>query len=447
MTRFARARGAAASNERVEEEATPWHQMVSQMPSMTTYQSGGNNRDVEDLDGDVAVSDDAEEFLDDSSFKHKDNGLGTKDESSSSEESDHDVDDGSANTPSIPAGPTAVLKELETIETKKKRPRKQNKCLNCKQKGHLKRDCPDLPEARRKELQELVEMKIERKGKGTGRKKNKRKNNPDENVDGNSPPSNKKQKFNEASENRALSNKGTKTSENRSNNVRDKNNRSLKDITGQTVGEGEGLFQGFRVKKHDVMRLQKLQKQLKGDKSLNVEEINATLKRERRKAERDLAKFIKMVCFNCRKPGHLLVDCPETALSSNETKSMKGPKSNSHCFKCGDANHTSKECVSKLKGADAYQFATCFICKQVGHLAKSCPDNPKGMYPKGGGCKFCGSVEHLKSDCTRKAEKDKRQEVRLNTIRNKTLGIEEVEAPKVKSTNKLSVKAPKVVAF
>ena len=80
-------------------------------------------------------------------------------------------------------------------------------------------------------------------------------------------------------------------------------------------------------------------------------------------------------------------------------------------------------------------------------MAKSCPDNPKGMYPKGGGCKFCGSVEHLKSDCTRKAEKDKRQEVRLNTIRNNTLGIEEVEAPRVKSTNKLSVKAPKVVAF
>ena len=166
-------------------------------------------------------------------------------------------------------------------------------------------------------------MKIERKGKGTGRKKSKRRNDPDENVDGNSPPSHKRQKFNETSENRAFSGKASKTSENRSNNFRDKNNRSLIDITGQIVGEGEGLFQGFRVKKQDVIRLQKLQKQLKGDKSINVEEVNATLKRERRKAERDLAKFHKMVCFNCRKPGHLLVDCPETALSSNETKSIK----------------------------------------------------------------------------------------------------------------------------
>ena len=105
--------------------------------------------------------------------------------------------------------------------------------------------------------------------------------------------------------------------------------------------------------------------------------------------------------------------------------------------------------MSKLKGADAYRFAVCFICKEVGHLAKSCPDNPKGLYPKGGGCKFCGSVEHLKADCTRKAEKDKRQEVSLNTIsmRNKNLGIEEVEFPASKSTQKVNVKKLKVVSF
>ena len=29
-----------------------------------------------------------------------------------------------------------------------------------------------------------------------------------------------------------------------------------------------------------------------------------------------------------------------------------------------------------------------FNCLQTGHLAKACPDNPRGLYPKGGGCRF-----------------------------------------------------------
>lgn len=133
----------------------------------------------------------------------------------------------------------------------------------------------------------------------------------------------------------------------------------------------------------------------------------------------------------------------------NGLKINKDGKSTTHCFKCGDTNHTSRECVSKLKGADAYKFAVCFICKEVGHLAKSCPDNPKGLYPKGGGCKLCGSVEHLKADCVRKVEKDKRQEVTLNTItmRNKKLGLEEVEIPMLKSSGKKEIKKTKTVAF
>ena len=128
---------------------------------------------------------------------------------------------------------------------------------------------------------------------------------------------------------------------------------------------------------------------------------------------------------------------------------LKDGITKTHCFKCGEDSHTSKDCVSKLKGADAYRFAVCFICKEVGHLAKSCSDNPKGLYPKGGGCKFCGSVEHLKADCTRKAQKDKRQEVTLNTItmRNKKLGIEEVEIPALKSAPNHNVKKLKVVSF
>ncbi len=46
-----------------------------------------------------------------------------------------------------------------------------------------------------------------------------------------------------------------------------------------------------------------------------------------------------------------------------------------------------------------FPFATCFICKERGHLTRSCPDNPRGLYPQGGGCKQCGSVEHLSANC------------------------------------------------
>ena len=51
-------------------------------------------------------------------------------------------------------------------------------------------------------------------------------------------------------------------------------------------------------------------------------------------------------------------------------------------FQCGSSEHTSRDCESRLKGADAFAFATCFICRETGHLAKACPDNPKGIYPK-----------------------------------------------------------------
>jgi hypothetical protein len=46
-----------------------------------------------------------------------------------------------------------------------------------------------------------------------------------------------------------------------------------------------------------------------------------------------------------------------------------------------------------------FPYAKCFICGEIGHLTRSCPDNPRGLYPRGGGCKICGSVEHLKANC------------------------------------------------
>ena len=208
----------------------------------------------------------------------------------------------------------------ENVRSKKKRQRKKDKCLNCKQKGHLKRECPELSEERRKELQELVEMKIERKGHGTGRKKNKRKSE-DQNVNDNDKhckKNNKRAKYEEDSEqlqshktNKSNHVSGKNSSANSRGKAVNSHKKILKDRTGTVVGVGEGLFQGFRVKEQDVKRLQKLQKQLKSDKTLKDEDLNETLKRERRKAERELAKANKMVCYNCRKHGHVLADCPD----------------------------------------------------------------------------------------------------------------------------------------
>ena len=85
--------------------------------------------------------------------------------------------------------------------------------------------------------------------------------------------------------------------------------------------------------------------------------------------------------------------------------------------------------------------ATCNI--QL--LIQACPDNPKGLYPKGGGCVFCGSVEHLKRDCPRKVEKDMAQGVRVGTITN---DLEEEPMMHVGKVKKIKEKkVGKVVAF
>merc|ERR1711874_725867 len=162
--------------------------------------------------------------------------------------------------------------------------------------------------------------------------------------------------------------------------------------------------------------------------------------------------FKKKVCLNCRKEGHWLAQCP---LASNDGVVRKKSKNDDQelkpnsglCFKCGALDHTSKECKSKLKGENAFRFAVCFICKEQGHLAKACPDNPKGLYPNGGGCVFCGSVEHLKRDCPRKVEKDVKQGVRVGMMDGQGLEEEPLLGGNIFSKKIKKVKPGKVVAF
>jgi len=442
MTRWARSKGSAASNERTEEEATPWSQLVAGI------RRNAAESNVEDIEGqdDFEVGDDEQPQTEavDNGRPAANKGQATADNEKDGDDDEEEDEDEKEDIEETVSGEKKEKKKVELIEQseeptekskKKKKKRSQDKCLNCKEKGHLKKECPQLTEERRKELQELYTMKIERKGHGTGRKKNKRKA-----ADALGGDNDKKEQEvgeeggEDAPNNEASSSSSSPTKKPR----REKGGgergdgkkwkgreggrgpappkKPLVDITGQTVQEDEGLFQGFRVKKEAVKKLKSMQAQLKAEERPETE-IAETMKRERRKAERELAKFRKMVCFNCRQSGHLLIDCPQQKKENSGGDASKVQAGN-HCFKCGSKDHTSKDCVSKRKGKDAYAFATCFICKETGHLAKSCPDNPRGLYPKGGGCRFCGSVEHLKADCSRKIQKDEKLEVKVGMMSN-----------------------------
>ncbi|XP_050299013.1 DNA ligase 1-like [Anthonomus grandis grandis] len=174
----------------------------------------------------------------------------------------------------------------------------------------------------------------------------------------------------------------------------DKEHQSKKDKPEKMIINGKeieiGYVEGFPVKKEDADRLKRLRKEMIS-KGLPRSEINASLKLERRRAEKALAREKKFVCFNCRKSGHNLSECPEL------DKDQVAQTGTGICFKCGSTEHTHFEC-KVVRGLD-YKFATCFICQEQGHIAKQCPDNQRGLYPKGGSCKVCGDVTHLKKDC------------------------------------------------
>ncbi|XP_057674728.1 zinc finger CCHC domain-containing protein 9 isoform X2 [Corythoichthys intestinalis] len=66
-------------------------------------------------------------------------------------------------------------------------------------------------------------------------------------------------------------------------------------------------------------------------------------RRENRRIKRQTDKKSQMLCFNCRKPGHGLADCPE---AERERETGAGI-----CYRCGSAEHDIQRCRAKVDPA------------------------------------------------------------------------------------------------
>ncbi|KAG1661119.1 Zinc finger CCHC domain-containing protein 9 [Nymphon striatum] len=218
------------------------------------------------------------------------------------------------------------------------------------------------------------------------------------------------------------------------------NELEARNPVGKKLVEKRKIIKGVNKNKNGYIDLdpevEKSIQKLKGtlwNKGFSGEEIRGVIRKERRHAEIVKKREMKKVCFNCRKPGHNLSDCPEISSSADQSTGI--------CFKCGSTEHSIMQCHIKTSN---FPFAKCFICGEQGHLSRKCPDNPRGLYPNGGCCKNCGSVEHFKKDCPKL--QDKATELFVEKI-SSNASVDAERFNVVKKDTSDAVKMKKVVKF
>lgn len=100
----------------------------------------------------------------------------------------------------------------------------------------------------------------------------------------------------------------------------------------------------------------------------------------------------------------------------------------------------------KVTQSQNFRYAVCFVCNEQGHIARQCSLNPQGQYPKGGSCHLCGEVTHLRKDCPKEFEEKPSSIVTVEKINS--VGLEDVGLSEMKTNNKkANLVKNKVVLF
>nr|XP_021189706.2 zinc finger CCHC domain-containing protein 9 [Helicoverpa armigera] len=440
MTRFARAKGSKSSNERAPEDSTPWEVMKEQL-----LQAKVNNEESKKRkEAEQQRIENYENFLKDHrvqkrkatwcDFPEVENKKKTSDSTGPTEPSakpkkKNKKKVGNAEVyEASNCDSNAQPATSETNESTVKKPKKK--------KNKKSQSTPDT---------QNVEKTTDVTENTEGGKKNKKKKNKQNKTSEESTDNSKENNKNSAESNEIPKNNQTKAKNKKNKKLIDGKpvrRKEINDKSFQLIVHGKEIelvrFDGFPVMKKDAERLQELKTNMI-KKGIPKSEVQRTMKLERRRAEKALARMKREVCYNCRKGGHVLSDCPELKSKIPGADTAEGV-----CFKCGSTEHRQFEC--KVQRDKEFRFATCFICKEPGHIARQCPDNPKGLYPNGGSCKLCGDVTHLRKDCPTVMDKKEETTVKLHTL-DSSENIEDVGQQQNKFTPVESSKKPKKIKF
>ncbi|XP_075980017.1 uncharacterized protein LOC142979138 [Anticarsia gemmatalis] len=440
MTRFARARGSKSSNERAPEDSTPWEVMKEQL--LKAKQE--SNDSVKRKEAEQKRIENYENFLKDQKVQKR---KATWCDFPENEQKKNDTKLSDSNEPLAKKKKnnkknTANVAEepKNTSVDNKGNDKEETNSDNVGKKSKKKKNKTKQLIQPQNDIQTSNTAPIE--ANSTNKKKNQKKQNfqSGDKVQNNTL---NEPNVNEQSKQQKFEGKPPKNKKNKKLvDGKPVRRKEINDNSFQLIINGKEVelvrFDGFPVMKKDAERLKELKDNMI-KKGIPKSEVQRTMKLERRRAEKALARVKRDVCYNCRKGGHVLSDCPEL-----KSKIPGADGADGVCFKCGSTEHRQFEC--KVQRDKEFRFATCFICKEPGHIARQCPDNPKGLYPNGGNCKLCGDVTHLRKDCPTVMDKKEGSTVKLQTL-DSGENIEDVGQQFNKVTPTETIKKPKKITF